>query len=222
MRYSIPCSPATPCHQHRHCDYCAALRQRKIAEIAATRHKGGVLTFATFTKLRGPAIVHARQLHPGTGGLWSVEAGTKMGGMHVNILFESQSELFADDIAAAAAIHGAEVWAQTVPAHDIRNVAAYINKRAGMPSKLDYNGNLSGTYGAWRSVRQVAQQQRIAPLLAAASHEDELRRLGISAPVSASTDRSQINRTGEQALTREQYRALAVDNLPILRQLLES
>lgn len=220
MKYSIPCTPQTPCHQHRHCDYCAALRQRKIAEIASSRHRGGVVTFATLTHLTGPAVAAARQLHPGQGGMWSVEAGTKMGGLHVNLLFESQTELFAEQIAAAAAIRGAEVWAKTIPAVDLRNVAAYINKREGMPRATDYRGNLYGCWGSWRSLRQVAQAQTMAPLLAAASHEDELRRLGISAPTNNENRPAGINSTGERPLTRAEYRALAVDNLPILRQLL--
>ena len=145
-----------------------------------------------------------------------------MGGLHVNLLFESQHELFAEDIAAAAAIRGAEVWAKTVPAADLRNVAAYINKRAGMPRAHDYRGNLYGCWGAWRSLRQVAQEQRLAPLLAAASHEDELRRLGIE---SGTTQASAINpliEACERTLTKAEHRALALQNLPILRQLLGS
>ena len=222
MQYSIPCSPATPCHKHRYCDYCAALRQRKIAEIAATRHRGGIVTFATLTHLSGAAVAAARQLHPGQGGMWSVEAGTKMGGLHVNLLFESQHELFAEDIAAAAAIRGAEVWAKTVPAADLRNVAAYINKRAGMPRAHDYRGNLYGCWGAWRSLRQVAQEQTLAPLLAAASHEDQLHRLGIEAATDPHCNINLLIEPSERTLTRDEYRSIALQNLPILQQILGS
>lgn len=145
-----------------------------------------------------------------------------MGGLHVNLLFESQHELFAEDIAAAAAIRGAEVWAKTVPAADLRNVAAYINKRAGMPRANDYRGNLYGCWGAWRSLRQVAQEQRLAPLLAAASHEDELRRLSITSQQNNPTASAEKNGTSERPLTKAEHRALALDHLPILRQMLGS
>jgi hypothetical protein len=154
--------------------------------------------------------------------MWSIEAGTKMGGLHVNLLFESQTELFAEQIAEAANIKGAEVWAKAIPAADLRNVAAYINKREGMPRAVDYKGNLYGCWGSWRSLRQVAQHQTMAPLLAAASHEDELRRLGIEPPPADKNQPSALNSTGKQALTKADYRRLAVDNLPILRQLLDA
>lgn len=222
MQYNTPCTPATPCHKHRYCDHCAALRQRRIAEIAATRHRGGVVTFATLTHLSGPAVATARQLHPGTGGMWSVEAGTKMGGLHVNLLFESQHALFAEEIAARAALPNAEVWAKTVPAADLRNVAAYINKREGMPRAHDYRGNLYGAWGSWRSLRQVAQEQTLAPLLAAASHEDQLRRLDIEPGTDQYCADKVLIRPSERTLTRDDYRSIALQNLPILRQILGS
>lgn len=221
MKYSIPCSPQTPCRQHRVCDYCAALRQRYIAELCQSRYRNGVLTFATVTRLHGENIRIAQRLKPGYGGLWSVEAGTKMGGMHINLLFESQHELFAHDLAETSPIRDAEYWAKTVPAADIRNVAAYINKRTGMPYRMDYSGNLYGTWGTWRSARQVAQQQRIAPLLAAAGLEVELKSIGLGEPEKTQSACGALSDTGQTTLTREQYREIALRNLPILRQMLE-
>lgn len=221
MRQSVPCSAATPCHQHRHCDYCARLRQRYIAELVSNRHGSGSFTFATFTHLSGPGLAAARQLKPGTGGLWSVEAGSKMGGMHVNLLFESQIPLLADDLAASAMIAGADVWAKAVPATDLRNIAAYINKREGMPHKVDYGGNLYGTWGSWRSVRQVAQQQRLSPLLAGASLADDFRRLEITGAPELPLGLPENKPSRPADLTRDQYRALAVDKLALLRQVLD-
>jgi hypothetical protein len=58
-------------------------------------------------------------------------------------------------------------------------------------------------------------------LLAAASHEDELRRLGIEPTAPGQRPALALSGTGERALTKADYKALAVDNLPILRQLLE-
>ena len=143
-----------------------------------------------------------------------------MGGMHVNLLIESQLPLIADDLAAAAMIPGAETWAKTVPASDLRNIAAYINKRSGMPLRIDYAGNLYGTWGTWRSLRQVAQQQRVAPLLAGAALEYELHRLGVSGSPPPASTLPLKNPEQKPDLTRDQYRALAVDNLPNLRRLL--
>lgn len=222
MKYSIPCSPQTPCRQHRDCDYCAALRQRYIAELCQSRYRNGVLTFATVTRLHGENIRIAQRLKPGYGGLWSVEAGTEMGGMHINLLFESQHELFAHDLAETCPIRDAEYWAKTVPAADIRNVAAYINKRTGMPYRMDYRGNLYGTWGTWRSARQVAQQQRVAPLLAAAGLEVEMNSLGIEPDSNVPSKYSTLSGTDQTTLTREQYREIALRNLPILRQMLKS
>lgn len=220
MTSSVPCSPEIPCNRHRVCDYCAARRQRYIAELTASRYHGAALTFATITHLHGQAITQARKLQPGMGGLWSIEAGSKMGGMHVNLLIEAQAPLFASDLAERAAIPGAEVWSKEILPADLRNIAAYINKRTGMPHKLDYHGNLYGLWGSWRSVRTIAQNQLHAPIIAAASVERDLHSLGLQPPQNQRGNAAPPPTGKNGTLSRDDYKALAVDNLPALRKLL--
>lgn len=221
MKNSTTCTPEVPCHQFRHCDYCARLRQHKIAELANTRCRSNNPTYAVITGLSPLSAISARKFHAGTGGLWTIEAGTKMGGLHANLILDSSEQVEASAIASALAMPGHAVWAQAIPRRDLRNVAAYISKRASVPRRNEYDGRVYGTWGTWRGAAQVAREQIMAPVVAAAAHQQQLQQLGLIDATQAASLQSTLNEAGNQPRTREEYKAIACRYLAGLRAIVD-
>lgn len=209
MKYSTPCTPQLPCRQFRVCDYCAKLRQARIAEIARSRCAADGATYAVIAGLSPANIPAVRSLRLGAGGMWTVEVGEKMGGLHMNLLFDGLQEITAADLAATLPIDHASTWTKPVALGDVRHVAAYISKRAGMPTRMEYDGRLYGTYGTWRSAAEVARQRDAAPTVAAAALELELRAWNLAPAPAPQTSHD-----------RDHYRDIARRHLPALYAIL--
>jgi hypothetical protein len=134
------CSPQLPCHDARHCSYCAALRQSHVADLAAARYRGGSLTYAVIDPRGYAGVTEARNLKPGSGGLWSVEIGAQVKGLHVNLLIEGQQSFTASDLATISRAQETDFWSKSVDPADLRNIAAYLVKLSGRPRKQEYDG----------------------------------------------------------------------------------
>jgi hypothetical protein len=220
MKHIIPCLPELPCHQFRTCDRCAKLRQAHYAEIARAKTRAIPATFATITNIPAHDVATATALHPGQGGLWSIERGQLSAGLHVNLLFQAQQTFSATDILASAPIQGASAWATTVPPEDLPSIAAYITKRSGIPLKSTYLGRTTGTWGTWRSARSIAQTMKTAPVATAAIFEAELRALGLASETDPKTPNPVYRGLYPPPPTRAEQRELAQHWLPGLRELL--
>lgn len=221
MKYSTPCTPQVPCGLHRHCDHCARLRQHRIAELAASRCRSEQPTYAVITGLSPLSAVVARRFRAGQGGIWTIEAGSKMGGLHANLILDADQPVTADEIAAQLGLANYAVWSQAIPRRDLRNVAAYISKRSGMPLRIDYDGRLYGSWGTWRGAAQVAREQRIAPAVAGAAHQTQLQQLGILNTTQAQGLRNELNSAAGLDLSPTDYKAIAARYLAGIRQIVD-
>lgn len=221
MKYSTPCLPHLPCHQYRTCERCAKLRQAHYAELAREHTRPGPTTFATLTNIPAHDVKTATALHPGTGGLWSIEAGQLTGLLHVNLLFQAQSEITATQIIATAPIQGASAWAASIDPADLPSIAAYITKRSQRPDRSAYLGRTIGTWGTWRTAKSIAQSMRQSPIATAAAFEAELRAFGLASEPGPRTENPVYNERHHQTATREEHLALAAHWLPGLHRLLK-
>jgi len=169
-----PCEPRARCGQWRTCPHCAAIRQAQAADRAERGHAatGGALTYAVIipdcaadtAKIRASLTKHL----PALGGMWAVQTGEEVRGLHIDLITAAAAPLEAVEIAAACNAPG-RVWAQPITAADLRNVTAYATRQAAMPPASEYSGHLVGTFGGWRGIRDVlitaaATPQSPAPL----------------------------------------------------------
>lgn len=228
------CPPWAPCRRWRTCARCARIRQAHIATLAETRAAGPYITWACldYDAAAKTAILRSRAF-AGTGGLWTIEHGTKPGGrgLHVNLLIDRPDGPPPDaaDIARAAPKHN--VWAEPIARADVRNVAAYISKRSQYPDPALYAGRLMGTWGHWRGPVDILATDTDAPPLAqAAALQTTLQASGaIETPpahdLPAPTRRPRVVYSGlptapEPTLTKDQYRDIAAKHLgPLLEMM---
>jgi hypothetical protein len=222
MRQTIACSPQLPCNDARHCDYCARRRQAHVAELAATRYRGGLMTYAVIDPRGFQGINETRLLKPGTGGLWSVETGGKVKGLHVNLLIEGQQSFSATDIATIDGRAGVDFWAKQIDPTELRNLAAYIVKREGRPSTADYAGRQYGTWGTWNSARQIAQAMTRSPVVRAAAHQIEINALGLGSLPTPTTPPDRPFARNRDPITRAEAREIAARHLPELWAILST
>lgn len=221
MNHKPGCVPQQPCHDWKRCDHCAALRQARVAELAQRRCKSQNPTYAVITGLNPETIVAARRFRAGSGGVWTIEIGERMAGLHANLILDSDAQVDAQSIAAALNIRNSAVWASQIPARDIRNVAAYITKRSGAPKWHDYDGRLMGTWGTWRGAGQVAREQRLAPIVQGAAQQEQLRALGVLNTLQASSLANELNSASEPPKSHEDYRKIAARHLAAIRQIVD-
>lgn len=215
------CTPLQPCHRWKHCDYCARLRQARIAELAASRCRHHEPTYAVITGLDARTVIDARKFHAGTGGMWTIEIGEKMHGLHANLILDASAPVTAEQIASTLNRPSSAVWAQAITRADLRNVAAYISKRAGAPRWQEFDGRLYGTWGTWRGVGQIARDQTRHPAVTAAATELQLRQLGIQPPQPPTHPAAQLNDASSDPKTLADYRAIAYRHLAALRQIVD-
>jgi len=168
MDQYTPCAPGARCGRWRSCPRCEGIRQARIADRAERGHQttGGALTHAVVTPdcPRDTARIRAsitRHL-PARGGLWAVHTGEQTRGLHVHLIAAADDTIDAVHIAAACD-RPASVWSAPLPAAGLRSAAAYISRAAAAPSQDEYRGRLVGTWGGWRSVRDVMVSAAAAP-----------------------------------------------------------
>lgn len=85
----------------------------------------------------------------------------------------------AEQIAHAWQADGAKIWAEPIQPGEIRNVAAYMSKRRGMPPADEYSGRLWGTFGGWKSIAQLSRTNAASPIIQAAQIERDLTALDL-------------------------------------------
>lgn len=181
------CAPGSRCRRWRECQHCAAIRQAQIANVA----EGGAARSARITYAvvkpstpdgladQRPEFLRAIAPHI-DGAIWTVETGQWNVSLHLNLIAGAS---VAIDAAQVASLYPSrcEVWAAEIPRTDVRNVAAYIAKRGGMPLKRRYPGHLYGSTGTWKRPLALLAEGA-SPIAAAAALEAELERLGVPAP----------------------------------------
>jgi hypothetical protein len=152
----------------RQCKYCAAVRQYQASEKADRLAESfdqlylsviipETKTAAALQRIR--AAILRRAFAPA--GIWSVETGEKMGGLHLNIIAPAQ---------VRDGLHGCHTWSQALTT-SARAAAAYINKPSGYPERAEYGGHLNGS---WAHVADFFHGRGITPVVAAASAEAAL------------------------------------------------
>lgn len=191
------------------CKYCAAVRQYQIANKAEALEREFPRLFlsvikpmdktgAAITKLR--AALLRRQFAPA--GLWSVESGEKLGGLHLNIIAPA---------AVIKSIQGADCWSEVLRT-TARAAAAYINKPGSFPDRAEYSGNLTGS---WSRIPDLFTARDMPATVQAASMEYALSGMPPE-HFAAKAEASRNQPTSTPALTRDQYRQIAYNNLPNL------
>src|SRR3990172_8609312 len=131
------CTSRSRCRNARQCDYCAAVRQRQIGDIAAQieQQHGPLVLTVLKPEQNTPAAIKAlhasfmrRALAPA--GVWTVETGEQFRKLHLNIL--SPKPL-------PAKWRGCRTYSELLQT-TARDAAAYLAKRAGMPEEQQYKG----------------------------------------------------------------------------------
>jgi hypothetical protein len=209
------CRPLRRCGLWRTCQYCAAARQKLIADRAEDlAQQFGTLflsvltphdkTAAAIHKIR--AALLRRAFAPA--GLWSVETGKKLGGLHLNLI--APAPIYS-------ALRGCEIWSQAIKT-SARAAAAYINKPEGFPDRAEYSGNLTGSWGhiadilTARHMPATVQAASIEAALSKHSPEHYLREAFASREKPPS----------EKQPTRAEYQQIARRNLPNLYAVLRN
>lgn len=203
MELGEGCSTRSRCRNARECDYCAAVRQQQIGDIAEKMEQQyGPLTLTVLKPQENTAkaikALHAsfmrRALAPA--GIWTVETGEIFRRLHLNIL--SPKPL-------PARWRGVESYQELVSA-TARDAAAYIAKREGLPEVQQYQGRL---FGSWGQVGAILATQERFPVVQAAALE-----VGLSGGVVP-----QPEPLGRPARSKEDYREIAERHLQTLRAL---
>lgn len=208
------CAPGRRCMDWRRCPYCAGVRQKQIADKAERMEARFPRLFLSvikpldntghaITKLR--AAILRRAFAPA--GLWSVESGEKMGGLHLNIIAPAP---------VLKSVQGCTTWAEALTT-SARAAAAYINKPGSFPDRAEYSGNLTGS---WSRIPDLFADVHMPPTVQAASAEYALA--GKTPEHYARlAEASRATRDPAQHLTRDEYREIARRNLPNLYAMFE-
>ena len=151
------CSRTNPCNRPRECPWCARRRPGRIAATAdmmaaAAIEEGSNWAMLTVVKAAAPTAANTQMTRAQiiaelrrlgcSRGMWTVERGEELGGLHVNLLHLMPDEVPPQHPAYEA--HHSIIRLTT--AADLRPTAAYISKQAAMPAPEQYGGRL---YGGW-------------------------------------------------------------------------
>jgi hypothetical protein len=139
-----PCSPASLCRNWTLCDRCARIRQAKIADAAELLQRYYPTLAWTILRpldqtpdaLARARAAWARSASPG-GALWTVERDATPGHHHLNIIHPLTPQIIP--------IH-AHHWTRSIK-RSVRDVAAYISKRATAPDPTTYTQRAFGRLG---------------------------------------------------------------------------
>jgi hypothetical protein len=203
------CRPLRHCGDWRRCEHCARTRQATIAnraELLSNQFDTLFLSILVPVEKSARAIQRIRAALMrkafAPAGLWTVETGEKLGGLHLNIIAPAPApELLRD----------CSTWSQAIDT-SARAAAAYISKQSGHPEPAEYSGHL---YGTWSRVADIAIDPHMPPTVQAASAEAALSNKHPDAYLRAALA-SREQQRAEETLTREQYHAIARRNLPNL------
>lgn len=208
-KYTRICRPMRRCMDWRNCEYCARSRQATMAwraELLEKQFDTLFLSVLTPVDKTESAIHRIRSSLLRTAfapaGIWSVETGEKVGGLHLNVIAPQPITRNFQDCAT---------WSQAITT-GARAAAAYINKQAGFPDRAEYSGHISGSWSRipdFFTVRQMPPAVMAASAEAALSnkHPDEYLRAALA---------SRENPPQKADLTREDYHRIARANLPNL------
>lgn len=168
MNISSPCSHGQNSANYRLCPYCAAVRQKQIADKAQRlEHQFPKLFLSVIKPSDNTAkvIQHLRaallRRAFAPAGLWSVESGEKLGGLHLNIIAPAP---------IVKAIQGCSTWSEAITT-SARICAAYINKPGSFPDRAEYSGNITGS---WSRIPDLFTDPKMPATVQAASLEAAL------------------------------------------------
>jgi hypothetical protein len=152
----VVCERGNRCKAYKICHECNRIRQARIADVvelgAATSRISTyavVRTYAERSLNKDKAKLIKNLKMVSDGGIWTIEKGEKVKGLHVNLIIGNEKGVSARDIARIFP-SDADVWAGEVPRGEVRNVAAYVSKLVQIPQKGDYDGNIYGSFGKWK------------------------------------------------------------------------
>lgn len=138
------CTYKNRCKNWRVCEYCAKVRQKKIADLAdALFDKSAPLYFSVLRPSRSTEREIKRirasfiRYSLTEKGLWSVETGEKFAGLHLNVISQG---------GRMPHIRDCETYSELIST-SARAVAAYITKSTGIPAEDFYTGRIFGTFG---------------------------------------------------------------------------
>lgn len=157
------CRPQHRCRNWRQCDFCARVRQARIADAA--ERLASISPNLSWTTLHPIlpgkyGIDRARSewvdvVRP-AGAIWTIEKSPSTKNLHLNIIHPTAP----DPILARSG-----KWNRPIIGN-VRHVAAYISKRRQAPAPGDYQGRLFGTCGhLW----QWLVGERADPIISAAA-----------------------------------------------------
>lgn len=198
------CQPRSRCRNWRICNFCAALRQAKIADcaerLAQISSKNDWTTLHPLLPGKyGIDMARAewQKIHRPSAAIWTVEQTKSTRNLHINILHPS----FPEKNLTHSHSHSQRING------NIRHVAAYTSKRNQAPDPSEYTGHAFGTCGImWQHLSST----NAPPALRAAAVQWMLDPLPmIDAATAPPPTLYQIDDN-----TPEHYRAIAAKYLP--------
>lgn len=224
------CEPKARCRKWRECQYCGAVRQAQIANIAEIGAMGSrSITYAVVKPLSNDIAAQKTQVlkHLSSeinGAIWTIETGSQVLGLHANLIIGSDKPIHAAQVAAGLSGES-EVYAQRIPHTDIRKVASYVAKPSNYPEKEQYSGRLYGSVGDWKKpLATMVEANAGNGVMAALALEEMLEQAGIVAPdIKADIRQRPLAKqeTPAEVAARIRHNKKAIDDAAIAKQVAE-
>lgn len=224
------CEPKARCRKWRECQYCGAVRQAQIANIAEIGAMGSrSITYAVVKPLSNDIAAQKTQVlkHLSSeinGAIWTIETGSQVLGLHANLIIGSDKPIHAAQVAAGLSGES-EVYAQRIPHTDIRKVASYVAKPSNYPEKEQYSGRLYGSVGDWKKpLTTMVETNAGNGVMAALALEEMLEQAGIVAPdIKADIRQRPLSKqeTPAEVAARIRHNKKAIDDAAIAKQVAE-
>ena len=186
------CEPRNRCRQWRVCPTCSNIRQAQIANVAESgANTSSTATFAVIRSFNQDTFGRDKQgfmnriTRKTQGGIWTIETGNSINGLHMNLIIGTDNAVDAGMLAQAWK-QESDIYAEEIPKADVRKVAAYIAKKKGYPDKTDYAGRLYGSWGTWKQPLRIlagSESGYINPALKAMGLEQQLIDLNVPEPM---------------------------------------
>lgn len=158
------------CKKWKECAECSKIRQVRIANVAEEGARGSrSITFAVVRPLTNDIAKQKNNVLKKIrkkidGGIWTIETGKGTAGLHTNLILGSDEPILAADIAEALTTES-NVYAESIPQSDVRNVAAYSSKPIGFPPTSEYSGRLYGSLGTFKRPLATLVEGSGSPIL---------------------------------------------------------